>query len=303
LLDEGSSSNTMDSNTAQYGGDGIFLRALDGACGSGNLVLNNQTSFSPNNSVESWCPGNVFQGNTATQSHYGFWLGGSDQSIVKSNIASNNVVDGISIQHGPDRHSMLQDNIIQNNGRNGLLLSGNRYEAGDFTDPQEPIPWNSSQIVVQRNTFGGNAFSDLFTTFIRLVTQASNCGLATQYSEASDTTLVTQTLGSCSGGIGRTPPTAKLASPNGTIHTGTPATFDASHSALGPSGGTLHFTWLVQLAGSNWGTATLPNAVLAQVGTAQQTVVFPAAGSYDVDVTVDDGFLAAEAFTTVTVAP
>jgi parallel beta-helix repeat protein len=304
LLDEGSSGNVLEGNDTTYGGDGVFIRALLAPCGSGgNQVLNNKTSYSANNSIESWCPGNTFSGNTATYSNYGLWLGGSDGAQVTNNTASNNVNDGISFQHGTDRHSVLQDNVVENNGRVGVLLSGMAYEESSTLPmpdtAEQPIPFNDSQIVLQRNTISGNAVYDFFTTYAHGETLASNCGMTKSYIEASDTLLIGPSFGSCGGANGRTAPTAKIATPSGPVQAGT-VTFDASGSHASPAGGTLRYTWLAQPSGLAF--SVLPTPAYAAVGSAHQGITLTP-GFFDIDVTVDDGYLASPASTTVTVVP
>jgi parallel beta-helix repeat protein len=304
LLDVGSSSNTIRNNDVSFGGDGVFVRPLHG-CGYNNQIVNNQASFSPNNGIESECPFTVIQGNTANNNQYGLWLGGAFAPKIIGNTIENNNIDGISIQVWDDQHSVIQDNTVQNNGRAGILLSGLAFPAGEVLptpDPGQTAPGNASQIIVQRNTLSANGAASLFTSDSALVTLASNCGLAP--SVGADTTLVGPAFGTCGGASARVPPTAVVAVPApSSIALGASATFDASGSAPSRAGGALRFTWLAHEAGLSFPTTPLPMPAFAGIGGSRQGVTFHAPGYYDVDVTVDDGVLAAGAFTSIAVLP
>lgn len=301
IVDAGSSQNVIESNDVRYGGDGVFLRSVIGACAENNRIVNNDTSYSPNNAIESWCDGNEFTGNIASFSNYGLWLGGSDRAKVIGNTVDSSRTDGISVQIGEDRHSVFQDNVIKNSGRVGLLLTGREYQAWDPLTNWSPNLANSSHLVVQRNTFTNNAVYDVFTTSTRSLVLASNC-LTPSKLNLSTETEVTASFGTCNGATGRTPPNAVLADP-GNVNRGASVTLNASGSSPSPSGGTLSYTWLVQSAGTRFASGQLPALVSGGSGGATRTVTFPEPGFYDVDVTVGDGFLASLATRTVAVAP
>ncbi len=131
-LDDGATGNLIQNNNVQYGGDGIFIRAVIGAtCAPGNQIVGNNSSFSPNNGIESWCDNGTFKNNTSSSCNYGIWLGGSDSASVVGNTASNNKIDGISTQVAEDRHSVYQDNKLTGNARAGLFLVGANDQGGD----------------------------------------------------------------------------------------------------------------------------------------------------------------------------
>ena len=90
LIESGSNDNVLVDNDCRHGGDGIFVRVLNGWCSTGNLFEENDCSFANNNGVECWAPRNVFLKNKANHCSYGFWLGGSDQSRLIGNEASFN---------------------------------------------------------------------------------------------------------------------------------------------------------------------------------------------------------------------
>jgi parallel beta-helix repeat protein len=300
VVDAGSTGNLIQNNNAQYGGDGIFIRAVIGACATGNQVIGNNTSYSPHNGIESWCDGGVFKNNTASFCDYGLWLGASDSVTVTGNTANGNRTDGISTQNGSDRHSVLQDNVLNNNGRAGLFLAGGNYQNSNPPTNDGQV-WNSSQLMVQRNTFSGNAFYDVYLGLSRLVTLASNNATPSKVFAEPGTTAVITTLGSFSGAAGRTPPTAALANP-GTPRIGVATTFDASASHLSASGGTLAYTWLIQSGGEKF-AGGLPPLLFGGAAGNKKTFTFTTPGFYDVDVNVTDGFLGSIASASFPVAP
>lgn len=302
VIDGGSTGNLIQGNNTRYGGDGIFIRTILGPCATGNRVIGNDASFSPNNGIESWCDSNIFSGNTANSCNYGLWLGGSDSATVTGNTADSNVIDGISTQSGEDRHSIIQDNVLTNNGRAGLFLAGASYGGAMPPAPENGNRWNSSQILVQRNRFSGNSSYDVYLAWSRSVMMASNSLTASKVvAEGGGSTAVVQTIGNFTSAAGRTPPTAALASP-GAVRGGVPVTFDASGSRLSASGGTLAYTWLIQAGGIKF-AAGLPPLVFGGTGTSRNTVTFSAPGFYDVDVTVTDGFMGSLASLSIPVAP
>ena len=290
VIDAAATGNIIQNNNVTYGGDGIFIRSVIGACATGTQVIGNSVSFSPHNGIESWCDGGTFKNNTASSCDYGIWLGGSDSSTVVGNTANSNHTDGISVQVAEDRHSVYQDNTLSGNARAGLFLGGANYQNGVPPTAQDSRIWNSSHLLAQRNTFSSNGSYDIWMGTTHGVVMASNSLTASKVVTESGTTADIVTLGNFSGAAGRTPPTAALANP-GTPHTGTPVTLDASGSRLSSSGGTLAFNWLVQTAGSTF--AALPTPVFAGAGPSKKTITFTSAGYFDIDVTATDGFLGA----------
>ncbi len=94
LLEYNSNYNYIARNDFIHGGDGIFIRPLHGAPPMGNYFEGNDTSWANNNAVESWAPANVYVGNKANFSSYGFWIGGSDFTYMIGNEARNNGGNG-----------------------------------------------------------------------------------------------------------------------------------------------------------------------------------------------------------------
>jgi parallel beta-helix repeat protein len=301
VIDAGATGNLIQNNNVQYGGDGIFIRSIIGACAAGNQLVGNNTSFSPNNGIESWCDNGTFKSNTSSSCNYGIWLGGSDNSTVVGNTASSNKVDGISTQVAEDRHSIYQDNTLAGNARAGLFLVGANDQNSNPPSPEDSRVWNSSNLIVQRNTFSGNGSYDVYVGYSRQVALASNSLTASKVFTETATTADVFTLGNFTNAAGRTPPTAALVRPS-TVRAGTASTFDASGSRLSSSGGTLAFNWLIQAAGSLFGNA-LPSPFFGGSGGASKSYSFASPGFYDVDVIVTDGLLGSVATQNIAVVP
>lgn len=90
LIESGSDDNYWFGNDITHGGDGVFIRVLNGWVSRGNEFVENDTSYANNNCIESWSPGNTYIRNKANHGSYGFWLGGSDQTVLIGNEAAYN---------------------------------------------------------------------------------------------------------------------------------------------------------------------------------------------------------------------
>lgn len=130
----GSNRNFIVGNSLTHGGDGFFLtdrvnggyderdKAFHfyGSCND-NVVADNDGSWSPNNAFEgTFSFGNVYLGNRADDSGYGFWLGFSDHSGVFDNDIRRNRVSGVAIGQG--RGARIEGNKLIGNGQNAIAI-------------------------------------------------------------------------------------------------------------------------------------------------------------------------------------
>src|SRR5262245_60020645 len=119
-----SRNNVFRKNYARLGGDGFFLAGLtpdgiDVGCNN-NLFEENDASYSPNNAFEGvFSKGNIYRGNKANHSNYGFWLGFSSDCTLQENQIYNNRQAGIAVENGVGFNVINND--IQNNGH-GILI-------------------------------------------------------------------------------------------------------------------------------------------------------------------------------------
>jgi parallel beta-helix repeat protein len=134
LVESGSDRNRFLSNDFSHGGDGIFIRVLNGWCSTGNVFEGNECSHANNNAVEAWSPGNTYIGNKANWSSYGFWLGGSDDTVLLDNEVMHNGETnrnapepfgnaGVSVVHGSSSSFVMAGNRIEGNFGPGLSLA------------------------------------------------------------------------------------------------------------------------------------------------------------------------------------
>lgn len=150
LIIHGSCNNVFKRNYARLGGDGFFLAGLtpdgiDVGCNH-NLFEENDASYSPNNAFEGvFSKGNIYRGNKANYSNYGFWLGFSSDCTLKDNQINNNRQAGIAVENGV--HFEVLSNDIQNNNH-GILIWTRFYE---FLKTVPNINVTSSDWLMERN--------------------------------------------------------------------------------------------------------------------------------------------------------
>jgi len=162
LIESGSDDNYWFRNDITQGGDGIFVRVLNGWVSRGNLFVENDTSYANNNCIESWSPGNTYIRNKANHGSYGFWLGGSDQTVLVGNEAAFNGLTngnhnapepgfghgGIVIVGGPSSHSVLSGNWCHHNNGGGIVFRGDVGSRGGR--------WRTHHWIVQQNRLEEN---------------------------------------------------------------------------------------------------------------------------------------------------
>ncbi len=164
LIETGSNDNYWYRNDITQGGDGIFIRPLNRWVSRGNVFAENDTSYANNNCVESWSPGNTFIHNQANHGSYGFWLGGSDQTVLIGNEAAfngmhagnNNAPErgfghgGLVIVGGSSSHTRIEGNDLHHNHGAGLAFRGDVGSQGRA--------WRTEHWVVQQNRITHNRF-------------------------------------------------------------------------------------------------------------------------------------------------
>ena len=150
LIIYNSCNNIFRKNYARLGGDGFFLAGLtpggiDVGCNN-NLFEENDASYSPNNAFEGvFSRSNIYRGNKASHSNYGFWLGFSSDCTLTNNQIYGNRQAGIAVENGV--HFAVRDNDIQNN-THGILIWNRSY---DFLKNVPNMNVTSSDWVVERN--------------------------------------------------------------------------------------------------------------------------------------------------------
>lgn len=279
LIESGSDRNHFVRNDCTHGGDGVFVRVLNQWTSVDNVFDGNDTSYANNNGFESWSPRNTYLNNKANHCSYGFWLGGSDKTVLRGNEAGWNGDPngfhnapcgfghaGIVFYGGSASHTVIEDNWCHDNQGGGIVLAADADPARASFRPfhlalqlnkLERNRWgiylqNVDWIDVGPQTFADNKDGDLFDAggVTRLVRR--------QAIEAAKT------------------PLAQVA-PVGVLRVGEKAVFDASASQ--DRGG-------LKL-GCHWdlGDGTVADKVRVEHA-------FAAPGFYRAGVTVENGSLA-----------
>lgn len=163
LIESGSNHNNFLDNDCTFGGDGIFIRVLNGWCSTDNTFTSNDCSWANNNAIECWAPRNTFIRNKANHSSYGFWMGGSDQTRLIGNEASYNGLAGgqhnsphlpesghagIVFMFGSASHIVARDNICRGNNGAGIALIGDLAK--------ESPKWKAYHWLLERNVLESN---------------------------------------------------------------------------------------------------------------------------------------------------
>lgn len=283
LIESGSDYNHFLRNDCTHGGDGIFVRVLNGWVSTGNRFEDNDCSFANNNAVECWAPGNTWVGNKANHSSYGFWMGGSDKSTLIGNEAAFNgrpdgfhnsphLPDGghagIVFMFGPSSHTIVQDNHVHDNHGAGIALIGDQESQG--------AKWKAYHWIVQGNQIENNRWG-IYAQHADWVDIAANRFAGNELGDVFQAGGVTNLNEYPVDSAITAPPQARIAGHDGAIQVGQKILFDAGGSK-DPAGKPLHYRW-------DFGDGTTSEA-------AKVTHVFRQPGFYRVGLTVSNGALA-----------
>ncbi|HEX5010068.1 MAG TPA: right-handed parallel beta-helix repeat-containing protein [Planctomycetota bacterium] len=161
LVESGSDGNRFERNDATHGGDGFFIRVLNGWTSRRNVFSGNDASWANNNGFEAWSPENTYLDNVANHCSYGFWLGASDKTVLRGNEAGwngdpagfHNAPEsfghgGIVFVNGPSHHTLVDGNWLHDNAGGGLVLRGDEASDGRA--------WRAWHWVIQRNRLESN---------------------------------------------------------------------------------------------------------------------------------------------------
>jgi parallel beta-helix repeat protein len=248
LIESGSDENRILTNDCTHGGDGIFVRVLNGWCSTGNYFEGNDCSYANNNGFECWAPRNTFVRNKANHCSYGFWLGGSDKSRLIENEASFNGLAaghhnsphlpgnghaGIVFMFGSSSHTVARGNVCRGNNGAGIALIGDLESKGQ--------KWKAWHWIIERNSLSENRWG-LYAKYADWLTLTDN-----QYSDntAKDILLdgsVDRVIeSSVNIPPAQQPPSVQLHGPV-SVTVGAQAAWDASGST-DPAGVPMEFTW------------------------------------------------------------
>ncbi len=288
LMESGSNDNRYERNDITHGGDGVFIRVLNGWCSTGNVFVENDCSYANNNGFEAWSPGNTYIRNKANHCSYGFWLGGSDNTVLIGNEAGYNgrpdgfhnapesdfQHGGIVIVHGSGSHTLIEGNYCHHNAGAGIVFRGDLGSKG--------AKWKMYHLVVQNNRLEHNKWG-LFARFTDWLDLAGNTFEGNEQDEfLEDVTNLSRREADPEG---KPAPRVVLEGPS-KVTVGEMAVFDASKS-VDEGGRKLKFRW--DVGGREYKKSRVEH-------------VFKEPGFYRVGVTAHNGYLAGLAFRDVYVA-
>jgi parallel beta-helix repeat protein len=237
LMESGSNDNRLEGNNCTHGGDGIFIRVLNGWVSTGNVLEGNDCSYANNNGFEAWSPRNIYRHNKANYCSYGFWLGASDQTVLDGNEASHNGDPhgfhnsphlpgaghaGIVFMFGPSSHTICRNNTcVENNGA-GIAVIGDMESKGR--------KWKAHHWIVERNRLEKNRWG-LFLEQAEWLDLAANLISNNRDGDIKDNGGVTELTIHEEDPKTGAPPSAVLEAPAHAM-VGCAIVFDASRSKL-----------------------------------------------------------------------
>jgi parallel beta-helix repeat protein len=158
LMSWNSCRNVVRKSSFRGGGDGVFVAGYRhpgqiAPCND-NLFEENDGALSPNIAFEAtFCSGNIFRKNRASDGNYGFWLGFSVNTTVEENTIDRNRRAGVAIEHGHDNR-ILGNRLHEN--RNGIQLwsGGEREFTTTFPDRRDSYATEIRGNTFERNRVG-----------------------------------------------------------------------------------------------------------------------------------------------------
>lgn len=285
LMESGSNKNKLIRNDFSHGGDGIFIRVLNGWNSINNYFEENDCSYANNNAVECWAPNNTYIRNKANYSSYGFWMGGSDHTVmigneVKYNGGYNGETPqnapeafgnaGVAVVNGCSSHFVMIGNDIQYNNGPGLAIS--------YKEDYPAYHWIIQQNIIKNNKDDERGYKGhgIYLKDAHWLYIAGN-DLSDNDGEVIFEDSNVQNLIRREAKIEDKSPVARATISEKIVEVGQEVIFDASNSS-DPEDGALHFRW-----------------ELGDGSVAEESIVkhcFATPGFYRISLTVDNGQLA-----------
>lgn len=245
LIETGSNDNRFLNNDFTHGGDGVFIRSLNGWLSQRNYFYGNDVSFAHNNGFESWSSDNIFENNTANYCSYGFWLGGSDHTVMIGNTAAyNGTINanapepdfgnaGVAVVNGSSSHFIFMNNHIHDNGDSAHPATGLAIR---HRSDYPAFHW-----IIQKNSLSYNSKYGLFYKDAKWIDLAANTIIGNAGGNIYDGGNVTDVYHRTAS-VSDPVPDARATISTTTARVGEVVTFDAS-SSIAPSGLPLTSYW------------------------------------------------------------
>lgn len=247
LIESGSNDNRFVENDCTHGGDGIFIRVLNGWVSTGNVFEKNDCSHANNNCFEAWSPRNTYIRNKANHGSYGFWLGASDQTVLIGNEASyngqprgnhnsphlpDNGHAGIVFMFGPSSHTIVRGNTCQSNYGAGIAMIGDQESRGE--------KWKAFHWIIEQNVLTDNRWG-IFAQHADWIDLAANEVRNNGQGNVKNAGNVTRLFEHPANPAIKEPPKAVLIGPSA-ARVGQRVTFNAGDSS-DPAAKPLSFRW------------------------------------------------------------
>ncbi len=154
LIETGSNNNRFIKNDMRFGGDGLFIRSLNGWMSSGNYFEENDASFANNNAIEAWDEGNTYVRNKANFSSYGFWLGNSDNTLLLENEACYN---GVNFKNAPENFGNAGISVVNGSGTNFKMIRNKIHDNnGPGVAIRNRVDYPSINWIIEENEIYNN---------------------------------------------------------------------------------------------------------------------------------------------------
>lgn len=154
LIETGSNDNRFIKNDMRFGGDGLFIRSLNGWMSTGNYFEENDASFANNNAIEAWDEGNTYVRNKANFSSYGFWLGNSDNTLLLENEVC---YSGVNFKNAPENFGNAGISVVNGSGTNFKMVRNKIHDNnGPGVAIRNRIDYPSINWIIEENEIYDN---------------------------------------------------------------------------------------------------------------------------------------------------
>jgi parallel beta-helix repeat protein len=126
-----------------------------------NVIMHNQTFYNEDAGIGSWeSRGNLFKHNTSTDNYWGIWMGDDSDSQI---LCNRTWANGVGIVLGPGSNdNLVRGNVASYNFYEGISIVGFAWDGFFWQD----IPFGNT---VRKNIAENNLWNDLFEGYWELL--------------------------------------------------------------------------------------------------------------------------------------